>query len=65
MASLRGMSSPPLVHMDLRRTVSNLLKNGTLKTDKGFPHGMITTQAETINTDLLAFLKAGAKAAAD
>jgi hypothetical protein len=24
----------------------------------GFPHGMPTTQAETINTDLLAFLEA-------
>ena len=43
---------------------AKLLKNGTLKTYKGFPHGMITTQAETINADLLAFLKAGAKAAA-
>ena len=43
---------------------AKLLKNGTLKTYKGFPHGMITTQAETINADLLAFLKAGTKAAA-
>jgi non-heme chloroperoxidase len=37
---------------------AKLLKNGTLKTYKGFPHGMPTTQAETINADLLAFLKA-------
>jgi non-heme chloroperoxidase len=29
-----------------------------LKTYKGFPHGMPTTQADTINADLLAFLKA-------
>jgi non-heme chloroperoxidase len=36
---------------------AKLLKNGTLKTYKNFPHGMITTQAETINADLLAFLK--------
>jgi len=36
---------------------AKLLRNGTLKTYKGFPHGMITTQAETINADLLAFLK--------
>jgi len=28
-----------------------------LKTYKDFPHGMITTQAETINNDLLAFIK--------
>jgi len=37
-----------------------LLKNGTLKTYKGFPHGMPTTNAETINADLLAFIKDGA-----
>jgi non-heme chloroperoxidase len=37
---------------------AQLLKNGTLKTYKGFPHGMITTQADTINADLLAFIKA-------
>jgi non-heme chloroperoxidase len=34
-----------------------LLKNGTLKTYKGFPHGMPTTEADTINSDLLAFIK--------
>ena len=34
---------------------AKLLKNGTLKTYKGFPHGMPTTQAETINADLLGF----------
>ena len=36
---------------------AKLLKNGTLKTYKNFPHGMITTQADTVNADLLAFLK--------
>jgi non-heme chloroperoxidase len=36
---------------------AKLLKNGTLKTYKDFPHGMPTTQADTINADLLAFLK--------
>ena len=36
---------------------AKLLKNGTLKTYKDFPHGMITTQAETINADLLAFIR--------
>jgi len=36
---------------------AKLLKNGTLKTYKGFPHGMITTHADTINADLLAFIK--------
>src|SRR5271167_3708709 len=37
---------------------AKLLKNGRLKTYKGFPHGMPTTQADTINNDLLAFVKA-------
>ena len=37
---------------------AKLLKNGTLKTYKGFPHGMPTSEAETINADLLAFIKA-------
>jgi len=37
---------------------AKLLKNGTLRTYKGFPHGMPTTQAETINSDLLAFIRA-------
>ena len=36
---------------------AKLLKNGSLKTYKGFPHGMPTTEAETINADILAFLK--------
>jgi non-heme chloroperoxidase len=36
---------------------AKLVKNGMLKTYKGFPHGMPTTQADTINADLLAFIK--------
>jgi non-heme chloroperoxidase len=36
---------------------AKLLKNGTLKTYKAFPHGMPTTEADTINSDLLAFIK--------
>jgi len=36
---------------------AKLLKNGTLITYKDFPHGMPTTQADTINADLLKFLK--------
>ncbi|WP_306996356.1 MULTISPECIES: alpha/beta hydrolase [Pseudoxanthomonas] len=34
-----------------------LLKNGTLKVYKGYPHGMLTTHADVINPDLLAFIK--------
>ena len=43
---------------------AKLLKNGTLKTYKGFPHGMPTTHAETINADLLAFIQGRAAGAA-
>ena len=39
---------------------AKLVKNGRLKTYKGFPHGMPTTQAATINADLLDFVKAAA-----
>jgi len=34
-----------------------LLKQGTLKVYPGYPHGMLTTHAEVINPDLLAFIK--------
>ncbi|MFF3699826.1 MULTISPECIES: alpha/beta fold hydrolase [Pseudomonas] len=36
---------------------AKLLQNGTLKTYAGLPHGMPTTDADTINADLLAFLR--------
>ena len=34
-----------------------LVKHGTLKVYPGLPHGMCTTHPETINPDLLAFIK--------
>jgi non-heme chloroperoxidase len=65
---LRKISVPVLVmHGDDDQIVpysasgplsAKLLKNASLKTYKGFPHGMPTTQAATINADLLAFVKA-------
>ena len=36
---------------------AKLLQNATLKTYHGFPHGMPTTEAATINADLLTFLQ--------
>ena len=36
-----------------------LLKNGKLITYPGFSHGMPTTEAETINKDILSFIKSG------
>ena len=35
-----------------------LLRNGSLKTYSGFSHGMLTVNAEVLNADLLAFVKA-------
>jgi non-heme chloroperoxidase len=36
---------------------AKLLRNATLKTYPGFPHGMATTHADVINADLLAFIQ--------
>lgn len=37
------------------RASAKILPNATLKVYPGFPHGMCTTEADTINADLLAF----------
>ena len=42
---------------------AKLLRNSTFKIYKDFPHGMPTTEASTINADLLAFLKGAASGA--
>jgi len=39
---------------------AKILKNATLNVYPGFPHGMPTTQADQINSDLLAFFKGAA-----
>ncbi|MFD1610190.1 alpha/beta fold hydrolase [Sphingomonas tabacisoli] len=43
---------------------AQLLKNSTLKTYAGLPHGMCTTHPEIINPDLLAFIEGAAEPAA-
>ncbi len=43
---------------------SKIVKNATLKVYPGFPHGMPTTNADQINTDLLAFVGKSKEAAA-
>ena len=42
---------------------AKLVKGALLKTYKGFPHGMPTTNADQINADLLTFFKGAATAA--
>ncbi|MEQ1942949.1 alpha/beta hydrolase [Mesorhizobium sp. VNQ89] len=64
---LKAISVPTLVmhgdddqivpYADSAPLSAKLLKNGILKTYPGFPHGMATTHADTINADLLAFIK--------
>jgi non-heme chloroperoxidase len=56
---MHGDDDQVVPYVDSAPLSAKLLKNGTLKTYKGFPHGMPTTQAATINVDLLDFLKAG------
>ena len=43
---------------------AKLVKGAVLKSYKGFPHGMPTTNADQINADLLTFFKGAATAAA-
>jgi non-heme chloroperoxidase len=43
---------------------AKLVKGAVLKTYKGFPHGMPTTNGDVINADLLAFIKGEQSAAA-
>jgi non-heme chloroperoxidase len=40
---------------------AKLLRNGILKTYTDFPHGMITTQAETVNAAVLEFIRSQAQ----
>jgi len=54
---MHGDDDQVVPYADSAPLSAKLLKNGTLKTYKGFPHGMPTTEAETINADLLAFFK--------
>jgi non-heme chloroperoxidase len=55
---MHGDDDQVVPYADSAPLSAKLLKNGTLKTYHGFPHGMPTTQADTINADLLAFFKA-------
>ena len=54
---MHGDDDQIVPYADSAPLTAQLVKNGTLKTYKGFAHGMCTTEAETINADLLAFIK--------
>jgi non-heme chloroperoxidase len=64
---LKSMTVPTLViqgdddqivpYRDAALLQTKLIKNSTLKIFPGYPHGMLTTHADVINPDLLAFIR--------
>ena len=54
---MHGNDDQIVPYADSAPLSAKFLKNSTLKTYNGFPHGMPTTEADTINADLLAFLQ--------
>ena len=53
---MHGEDDQIVPYADSAPLSAKLVKNATLKIYKGFPHGMPTTEADTINADLLAFI---------
>lgn len=53
---MHGDDDQVVPYADAGPLSAQLLRNGTLVTYPGFPHGMPTTHAETINADLLRWL---------
>jgi non-heme chloroperoxidase len=54
---MHGDDDQIVPYADSGPLTAKLLRNGSLQAYPGFPHGMPTTQAETINKDLLAFVQ--------
>jgi non-heme chloroperoxidase len=54
---LHGDDDQIVPYQDAGVLSAKLVKNGTLKIYPGYPHGMLTTHADVINPDLLAFVK--------
>jgi non-heme chloroperoxidase len=55
---LQGDDDQIVPYADAALKSIKLLQNGTLKIYPGFPHGMLTTHADVLNPDLLAFVQA-------
>jgi non-heme chloroperoxidase len=61
---MHGDDDQIVPYADAGPITAKIVRNATLKTYPGFPHGMCTTHPEVINPDLLAFIKGtSAKAA--
>ncbi|MFE0733223.1 alpha/beta fold hydrolase [Streptomyces antibioticus] len=54
---LHGTDDQVVPYEDSGPLSAELLQNGRLKSYDGYPHGMLTTHAEVLNADLLAFVK--------
>jgi len=54
---MHGTDDQVVPYADSGPLSAKLLKNGTLKSYEGFPHGMCTTHPEVINPDILAFIQ--------
>jgi non-heme chloroperoxidase len=54
---MQGDDDQVVPYKDAVLLQAKLLKHGTLKIYPGFPHGMMTTNADVINGDLLAFIR--------
>ncbi len=55
---LQGDDDQVVPYKDAALKQHDLLQNSTLKIYEGYPHGMLTTHAEVINPDILAFIRA-------
>ena len=54
---MHGDDDQIVPYADAGPLTARIVENATLKTYKGFPHGMCKTEADTINADLLSFVK--------
>jgi len=54
---MQGDDDQSVPYKDASLLQAKLLKSSTLKIYPGYPHGMITTHADVINADLLAFIR--------
>src|SRR3984957_594670 len=61
---LQGDDDQIVPYKDASVLQAKLLKQGTLKIYPGLPHGMMTTNADVVNADILAFIKGAAVKAA-
>jgi non-heme chloroperoxidase len=55
---MHGTDDQVVPYADAGPLSAKLLKNATLKTYEGYPHGMLSTNPDVLNPDILAFIRA-------